>query len=78
MLVNLNSRSVIEIQPHGIVTLAPGIASELIVERGSLWVTDTSSQTDWMLDAGDHYTPPYGATVYVEALSTGAVRLIEA
>ncbi len=78
MNIQLCSGSVIEIQPHCVLTVSADDASRLVAERGTLWVTDTSGQDDWVLEAGQSYEPPAGATVYVEALGAGAVRLVRA
>ena len=77
MNINVNSHNVIEIEAHAILTLEPESAAELVVQRGTIWVTDTSGPTDWMLGAGERYVQPAGATAYVEALDDGAVRLYD-
>lgn len=76
MNVHLNSGSVVEIQPHKVLTLAVDCASRLIAESGTLWITDTIGSDDWLLEAGQSYAASPGTTVYVEALGSGAVRLI--
>lgn len=77
MNVLLNSGNIIEFVRHGLLVLNPGTTSQLVAERGTLWVTDTQSQKDRLLEQGERFSPPAGATVYVEALGDGAVRLIE-
>lgn len=77
MNIQLSSGSIVEIAAHGLLTLPANNASRLIAERGTLWITDTQSQVDWLIEQGDSYLPPAGAIVYVEALGDeGAVRLM--
>ena len=75
MNIQLNSGNVIEIHNRSVLTLATECASQLVAERGTLWITDTNGQHDWLLEAGESYTASAGTTVYVEALGEGAVRL---
>ncbi len=77
MNIQLCAGSIIEIQPHCVLTLSPDVGARLVAERGTLWVTDTSGQDDWLLEAGQSYLPPAGATVYVEAFDDGALRLVK-
>lgn len=77
MNVLLNSGNIIQFVRHGLLVLNPGTTSQLVAERGTLWVTDSQSQDDHLLEQGERFSPPAGATVYVEALGDGAVRLIE-